>query len=149
MWYRLLAFALLLLPAPAFAGVKEKVAALAPSALVLVMDEKGNELVAQNADEPFVPASVTKIVTAWLAMEVLGGDYRFETNFYLDDKRVLYVRGRRRSVPDLRGARAARDGAGRRDRQGTDHRHRARRELLSRPTSASRASRTPTRPTTR
>ena len=48
---------------------------------------------AQNADEPFVPASVTKIVTAWLALEVLGADYRFETRFYLDDKRVLYVRG--------------------------------------------------------
>ena len=95
MWSRLLALAcaLLLLPAPALAGAKEKVAALAPSGLVLVMDDKGNELVAQNADEPFVPASVTKIVTAWLAMEVLGGDYRFETRFYLDDKRVLYVRG--------------------------------------------------------
>jgi serine-type D-Ala-D-Ala carboxypeptidase/endopeptidase (penicillin-binding protein 4) len=26
-------------------------------------------------------------------MEVLGGNYRFETRFYLDDKRVLYVRG--------------------------------------------------------
>jgi D-alanyl-D-alanine carboxypeptidase/D-alanyl-D-alanine-endopeptidase (penicillin-binding protein 4) len=93
MWSRLLALALLLLPAPALAGVKEKVAALAPPALVLVMDAKGNELVAQNTDEPFVPASVTKIVTAWLAMEVLGGGYRFETRFYLDDKRVLYVRG--------------------------------------------------------
>jgi serine-type D-Ala-D-Ala carboxypeptidase/endopeptidase (penicillin-binding protein 4) len=93
MWSRLLALALLLLPAPALAGVKEKVATLAPSGLVLVMDAKGNELVAQNADTPFVPASVTKIVTAWLAMEVLGGDYRFETRFYLDDKRVLYVRG--------------------------------------------------------
>src|SRR6266542_5746676 len=93
MWSRLLACALLLLPAPALAGAKEKVAALAPSGLVLVMDEKGNELVAQNTDEPFVPASVTKIVTAWLAMEVLGGGYRFATRFYLDDKRVLYVRG--------------------------------------------------------
>ena len=93
MSYRLLAFALLLLPVPAFAGVKEKVAAMAPSALVLVVDDKGNELIAQNADQPFVPASVTKIVTAWLAMEVLGGDYRFETKFYLDDKRVLYVQG--------------------------------------------------------
>ena len=60
---------------------------------MLVVDAQGNELVAQNADEPFVPASVAKIVTAWLAMEVLGGDYRFETRFYLDDKRVLYVRG--------------------------------------------------------
>jgi D-alanyl-D-alanine carboxypeptidase/D-alanyl-D-alanine-endopeptidase (penicillin-binding protein 4) len=93
MWSRPLALALLLLPVPALAGVKEQVAALAPPALVLAVDSKGNELVAQNTDEPFVPASVTKIVTAWLAMEVLGGGYRFETRFYLDDKRVLYVRG--------------------------------------------------------
>ena len=93
MWSRLLTLALLLLPAPALAGVKEKVAALAPQGVVLVVDAQGAELVAQNADEPFVPASVAKIVTAWLAMEVLGGDYRFQTRFYLDDKRVLYVRG--------------------------------------------------------
>lgn len=93
---RLLMLILLLFPAPALAGVKEtreKVAALAPRALVLVTDANGNELIAQNADQPFVPASVAKIVTAWLAMQVLGGDYRFETRFYLDDKRVLYVRG--------------------------------------------------------
>jgi len=95
MWSRLvaLACALLLLPAPVLAGAKEKIAAIAPSGTVLVIDEKGNELIAQNADKPFVPASVTKIVTAWLAMEVLGGDYRFETKFYLDKDRVLYVRG--------------------------------------------------------
>src|SRR5512134_1763289 len=93
MWSRLLALALLLLPAPALAGAKEKVAAMAPSGLVLVVDAEGKELIAQNADKPFVPASVAKIVTAWLAMEVLGGNYRFETKFYLDDKRVLYVRG--------------------------------------------------------
>ncbi|HMB48928.1 MAG TPA: D-alanyl-D-alanine carboxypeptidase [Afifellaceae bacterium] len=92
---RLIAFALalLLLPAPAFAGIKETIAKMAPSGLVLVLDEKGNELVAQKADKAFVPASVAKVVTAWLAMEVLGADYRFETRFYLDDKRVLYVRG--------------------------------------------------------
>jgi serine-type D-Ala-D-Ala carboxypeptidase/endopeptidase (penicillin-binding protein 4) len=93
MWSRLLVLALLLLPAPVFADVKEKVAALAPSGLVLVVDGKGNGLVAQNADESFVPASVTKIVTAWLALEVLGSNYRFETRFYLDGNRVLYVRG--------------------------------------------------------
>jgi D-alanyl-D-alanine carboxypeptidase/D-alanyl-D-alanine-endopeptidase (penicillin-binding protein 4) len=93
MWSRLLVLALLLLPAPVFADVKEKVAALAPSGLVLVVDGKGNGLVAQNADESFVPASVTKIVTAWLALEVFGSNYRFETRFYLDGNRVLYVRG--------------------------------------------------------
>jgi D-alanyl-D-alanine carboxypeptidase/D-alanyl-D-alanine-endopeptidase (penicillin-binding protein 4) len=93
MWSRLLLLALLLLPAQAFAEVAEKIAALAPSGLVLVMDADNKELVAQNADEPFVPASVTKIVTAWLALQVLGADYRFETRFYLDAKRVLYVHG--------------------------------------------------------
>lgn len=95
MWSHLIALvvALLLIPAQAWAGAKEKVAALAPSALVLVVDEKGNELVAQNVDQPFVPASVAKIVTAWLAIETLGADYRFETRFYLDSNRVLYIRG--------------------------------------------------------
>jgi D-alanyl-D-alanine carboxypeptidase/D-alanyl-D-alanine-endopeptidase (penicillin-binding protein 4) len=93
MQFRSLLLVLLLLPAQASAGVKETVHALAPSGLVLVVDAAGNELVAQNADKPFVPASVTKIVTAWLALEVLGPDYRFETKFYLDGHRVLYVRG--------------------------------------------------------
>jgi D-alanyl-D-alanine carboxypeptidase/D-alanyl-D-alanine-endopeptidase (penicillin-binding protein 4) len=96
MWFRLSAIALLLLPIPVLADVaevKEKVATMAPSGIVLAVDRDGNELIAQNVDQPFVPASVTKIVTAWLAMAVLGGDYRFETRFYLDDKRVLYVRG--------------------------------------------------------
>lgn len=85
--------ALALLLVPAFAGTKEDIAALAPSGLVLVLVEEGNALVAQNGDQPFVPASVAKIVTAFLAMEVLGGDYHFRTRFYLDDERVLYVRG--------------------------------------------------------
>ncbi len=93
MWPHLLACAMLLLPAQALAGAREKLAALAPSGLVLVLDEKGNELVAQNADKPFVPASVAKVVTAWLAMEVLGADYRFKTRFYLSGDRVLYIRG--------------------------------------------------------
>ncbi len=92
---RLLALVLLLLPAsaPVLAGVKETIATLAASATVLVVDSQGNELIAQNADKPFVPASVTKIVTSWLALETLGADYRFETRFYLDNKRVLYIKG--------------------------------------------------------
>lgn len=79
--------------ASAAANANKRIKALAPSALVLVLDEKGKELVARNADKPFVPASVAKIVTAWLAMEELGEDHRFKTRFYVDDKRVLYVRG--------------------------------------------------------
>ncbi|WP_306261827.1 D-alanyl-D-alanine carboxypeptidase/D-alanyl-D-alanine-endopeptidase [Pararhizobium sp. IMCC21322] len=95
MWFRLLNVICIvfLLLSPARADIKDQIAALAPSGLVLVLDEKGEALVAQNADQPFVPASVAKIATAWLAMEVLGRDHRFQTQFYLDKKRVLYVRG--------------------------------------------------------
>ncbi|HML92914.1 D-alanyl-D-alanine carboxypeptidase [Methyloceanibacter sp.] len=81
------------LPSYALAGAAQKVKALAPSGLVYVIDADGNELISQNADKPFVPASVAKVVTAWLAMETLGADYRFKTQFYLDANRVLYVRG--------------------------------------------------------
>lgn len=95
MWFRILFLWLFILvpAASAFAGIKDRVKALAPNALVLVLDENGKALVSQNADKSFVPASVAKIATAWLAMEVLGENHRFETRFYLDDKRVLYVRG--------------------------------------------------------
>ena len=98
MWSRLLILPLVLLSAQAiaataFAGAKERVRAIAPNGIVYVIDEQGNELITQNSDKPFVPASVAKVVTAWLAMEVLGPDYRFKTHFYLDENRVLYVRG--------------------------------------------------------
>ncbi len=95
MWTKPIAVtcALLLLTVQAMAGVKEDIAAIAPSGKVLVLDAEGNELVSHNADGAFSPASVAKIVTAWLAMEVLGSDYRFKTSFYIDDERVLYVRG--------------------------------------------------------
>jgi D-alanyl-D-alanine carboxypeptidase/D-alanyl-D-alanine-endopeptidase (penicillin-binding protein 4) len=98
MWSRLLILACVFLSVQgladaAFAGAKERVRALAPNGIVYVIDEQGNVLIDQNADKPFVPASVAKVVTAWLAMEVLGPDYRFKTYFYLDENRVLYVRG--------------------------------------------------------
>ena len=88
-----LACALLFLSQPVLAGVKDEIKSAAPSGVVLVLDDAGNPLIAQNAERDFVPASVAKIVTAWLALEVLGGDYRFKTRFYLDSDRVLYVRG--------------------------------------------------------
>lgn len=91
--YALVAAGLQGLPSQALAGAAQKVKALAPSGLIYVIDPDGKELIAQNADKPFVPASVAKVVTAWLAMETLGADYRFKTQFYLDANRVLYVRG--------------------------------------------------------
>ncbi len=95
MWFRLF-FLICVVLAPlsaARADVKQTVKSQAPSGLVFVINEKGDVLVSQNADKTFVPASVAKIATAWFAMEVLGPNHRFETSFYMDDKRVLYVRG--------------------------------------------------------
>ncbi len=48
MWSRLLLLALLLLPTQAFADVTEKIAALAPSGLVLVVDSEDKELVGRT-----------------------------------------------------------------------------------------------------
>jgi hypothetical protein len=59
-----------------------------------VMDGIGAAVPAMPAPGGFAAErNVAKIVTAWLAMEVLGPDYRFETRFYLDRDRVLYIRG--------------------------------------------------------
>ncbi len=46
-----------------------------------------------NLDKPFVPASTVKILTSLIALEILGPQYRFATNFYLDDEQNLYIKG--------------------------------------------------------
>ncbi|MCP4757217.1 MAG: tandem-95 repeat protein [Proteobacteria bacterium] len=41
----------------------------------------------------YVPASILKIATAAASLHLLGEDYRFQTRFYLDQDRNLYIRG--------------------------------------------------------
>jgi len=53
----------------------------------------GREVVSLNPDMPFVPASTAKIVTSLAALETLGRDYRFVTEFFLDHENRLYIRG--------------------------------------------------------
>jgi D-alanyl-D-alanine carboxypeptidase/D-alanyl-D-alanine-endopeptidase (penicillin-binding protein 4) len=43
--------------------------------------------------ELFIPASTIKILTCLVALENLGKDYRFETHFFLDEKKNLYIKG--------------------------------------------------------
>lgn len=53
-----------------------------------------SELVfAYNENESYVPASIVKIVTSLAGMRILGKDYHFATNFYLNDAKDLYIRG--------------------------------------------------------
>ncbi len=46
-----------------------------------------------NLDTPFIPASLLKISTALAALEVLGPNYRFRTEFFLDRSGNLFIRG--------------------------------------------------------
>lgn len=61
---------------------------------VLVTDTAGNVLTAKRAEDHFVPASTTKLVTGWLALRHWGAEHRFTTNFYFDDSnKTLWVKG--------------------------------------------------------
>lgn len=49
-------------------------------------------LAEQNADLPFLPASVAKLATAYAALEILGPDFRFTTSLYRSGS-DLYLKG--------------------------------------------------------
>jgi len=66
------------------------------SAGLLYLDESGKVIKKKRADELFVPASTTKLVTAWLALNHWGEGHRFKTDFYLDESSknpVLWIKG--------------------------------------------------------
>lgn len=60
---------------------------------VMVSALNGDTVVSINADKPLVPASILKILTSLAALETLGGDFRFNTEFYLDSENNLKIKG--------------------------------------------------------
>jgi D-alanyl-D-alanine carboxypeptidase/D-alanyl-D-alanine-endopeptidase (penicillin-binding protein 4) len=58
-----------------------------------VADVDGRIVDSCNVDRPLVPASVLKIATVSAALAILGPDHRFRTEFYLDDRDNLYLKG--------------------------------------------------------
>jgi len=58
-----------------------------------VADSSGNILSSCNPDKQFIPASIVKIATALVALRVLGRDFHFTTEWYLDSDNNLYARG--------------------------------------------------------
>jgi D-alanyl-D-alanine carboxypeptidase/D-alanyl-D-alanine-endopeptidase (penicillin-binding protein 4) len=76
----------------------ENVVKLAGAGAVMVMDNHAGknepkELYSLNPDKMYVPASILKLVTAAASMDILGADYRFQTDFALDDEGGLWVKG--------------------------------------------------------
>ncbi|GAB6191558.1 D-alanyl-D-alanine carboxypeptidase/D-alanyl-D-alanine-endopeptidase [Desulfocastanea catecholica] len=50
-------------------------------------------LLQYREQELFIPASTLKILTSLIALEKLGKDFRFETHFFLDEQKNLYIKG--------------------------------------------------------
>lgn len=90
----LLASALVLLPCVALADLAASVRSLAgKNGNVYVVDEQDRPVIDINGDRPFVPASILKVFTVFLASQQLGLDYRFTTEFFLDGDHLV-VRGK-------------------------------------------------------
>jgi len=60
---------------------------------VVVADVDGKILFSANADQPLIPASILKILTSLAAFHYLGDDFRFITEFYINDSADLTVKG--------------------------------------------------------
>ena len=58
---------------------------------ILLMDGD-TKLASKREHRKLIPASTTKIVTSWMALNRWGPDYRFKTEFYFE-KNVLYIKG--------------------------------------------------------
>jgi len=90
------ALILMMIGAPAQAFEKAslgKIKSLVQNGSVILTSETGERLVAINADRTFVPASIIKILTAMIAVDVLGSDFRFSTGFYTNAQGDLAVKG--------------------------------------------------------
>ncbi len=63
------------------------------SGSVLVVDSKGQVLLDYHSNEPLIPASTLKVITSLAALHYLGEDYRFHTEFKIDSKNNLFIKG--------------------------------------------------------
>ncbi len=60
---------------------------------ILVTDPQEQILFSKHAEKKLIPASVLKIFTSLVALHFLGNDYRFPTEFYLDEQSNLKIKG--------------------------------------------------------
>ncbi len=60
---------------------------------VMLNDESGKALVSINPEKQFVPASIIKVLTAAITLDLLREDFRFKTEYCLNDDSGLIIRG--------------------------------------------------------
>ncbi|MFA7011964.1 MAG: D-alanyl-D-alanine carboxypeptidase [Desulfobacterales bacterium] len=60
---------------------------------VCIQAPDGRMIFSKNADIPLVPASILKILTSLAAIDALGPEFQFTTEFYLDAESNLWIKG--------------------------------------------------------
>ncbi len=55
--------------------------------------KEDRDILSFNPDRQFIPASIWKLLTALAAMETLGREYHFKTEFYINGDKDLYIKG--------------------------------------------------------
>ncbi len=60
---------------------------------ILVTDPQGQILFSKHPEKKLIPASILKIFTSLVALHFLGSDYQFPTEFYLDERSNLKIKG--------------------------------------------------------
>jgi len=61
---------------------------------LFMQDARGKPIESRHANKAYIPASTTKLVTAWLALNHWGENHRFSTNFYWEAQtRTLFIKG--------------------------------------------------------
>lgn len=64
-----------------------------PGAGILLADPGGHVIYQENAGTAFIPASTLKVLTALTALDLLGPDFHFKTDFFLDHDGNLKIKG--------------------------------------------------------
>ena len=61
---------------------------------IVLADDQGKIVYAQNRETLFIPASILKLLTSLAAFEILGQDYHFKTLYFFDpSSKNLYIKG--------------------------------------------------------
>jgi D-alanyl-D-alanine carboxypeptidase/D-alanyl-D-alanine-endopeptidase (penicillin-binding protein 4) len=79
---------------PGPSSLQKKISPLVgPRDSIMVSAPNGATIVSIHADKALVPASILKILTSLAAIETLGGEFRFKTEFYTDQSNNLIIKG--------------------------------------------------------
>lgn len=80
--------------ANAFDADSQKIKALInPQDSIMVVDPVGEIIIAKNERQKLVPASILKIFTSLGALHYLGSDFRYVTEFFIDQNSNLIIKG--------------------------------------------------------